>query len=353
LVAVAGLTWFAVSGSPYGILRINTLLAILSMVLLGVTVVFPRMAKKYLPIRSTAVRIAMPLIALVTVYVNVLWFFGTPPAPYVEPITFAIFASAIGFEAASHTFENERRLLSLENELETARQIQSSLLPDCTPVIDGLRISAEYQPMSAVAGDFYQFVSAGDCGVGLIVADVTGHGVPAALIASMIKVAMQSAVPFASEPAKVLSLLNRILTPELHGHLTSAEYIWVDPEYGTVRYSGAGHPPILHWKHSEGELVGVECNGILFGVAGNAEYPEYLLKIGSGDRLLVYTDGLVEAENGLGEAFGDRQMKDLVRDYAAASGSNLIQVLLKALKTWPPPGQSQQDDITLVVVDLL
>lgn len=352
-VAVAGLSWFAISGSPYGILRINLLLAILSMVLLGATVMFPRMAKKYLVVRSTAVRIAMPLIALVTVYVNAMWFFGTPPAQYVEPITFAVFVSAIGYEAASHTFENERRLLSLESELETARQIQSSILPNCIPVIDGMRISAGYQPMSAVAGDFYQFVSAGDCGVGLIVADVTGHGVPAALIASMIKVAMQSAVPFASEPAKVLSLLNRILTPELQGHLTSAAYIWVDPALGTARCSGAGHPPILHWKLCDGELVSVESNGLLFGVVSDAEYPECRLVIGTGDRLLVYTDGLVEAENGLGEAFGDRRMKELVRDNPTASGPDLIQILLKALKTWQPPSQSQQDDITLVVLDVL
>jgi sigma-B regulation protein RsbU (phosphoserine phosphatase) len=348
-----GLIWFAISGSPNGILRINTLLAVLSMVLLGIALGFPRLAKKYLPIKSTAVRIAMPLIALIVVYVNTMWFFGISPAPYIEPVTFALFVSAIGYEAASHTFENERRLLSLESELETARQIQSSILPDCTPVIDGMRISAEYQPMSAVAGDFYQFISSGDSGVGLIVADVTGHGVPAALIASMIKVAMQSAVPFASEPAKVLSLLNRILSPELRGHLTSAAYVWVDPAHGTASYSGAGHPPILHWKPGEGKLVSVESNGLLFGVVNDAEYPECRLKIVSGDRLLVYTDGLVEAENSLGEAFGDRRLEELVRGNPAAPGPDLIQILLKALKTWQPPGLSQQDDITLVVLDVL
>ena len=67
----------------------------------------------------------------------------------------------------------------------------------------------------------------------------------------------------------------------------------------------------------------------------------------------MYTDGLVEADNGLGEAFGDRRMKELVRDYAAARSSDLIQILLKALKTWQPAGLSQQDDITLVVLDVL
>lgn len=352
-VSIVGLSWFAISGSPYEILRINLLLAIFSMVLLGAMVVFPRMSRKYLAIKSTAFRIAMPLIALVTVYVNAMWFFGTPPAPYVEPITFALWVSAIGYEAAKHTFENERRLLSLDSELDTARQIQSSILPDRTPVVDGLRISAEYQPMSAVAGDFYQFVQTEGQGLGLIVADVTGHGVPAALIASMIKVAMQSAAPVASAPAEVLSLLNRILTPELQGRLTSAAYIWINRARGTANYSGAGHPPLLHWKPCTCELISVESNGLLFGVMNDAKYPECQVEITSGDRLLLYTDGLVEAENAAGEAFGDRKLGDLVRDHRTATAQELSQILLRALKTWQIASQPQQDDITLVVVDVL
>ena len=352
-VSLIGLSWFAISGSPYKILRINMVLAIFSMVLLGSMVVSPRMTRKYLSVKSTAVRIAMPIIALVTVYVNSMWFFGTPPTPYVEPITFALWVSAIGYEAAKHTFENERRLLSLDSELDTARQIQSSILPDRTPVIEGLRISAAYQPMSAVAGDFYQFVQTEGQGIGLIVADVTGHGVPAALIASMIKVAMQSAVPVASAPAEVLSLLNRILTPELQGRLTSAAYIWIDRARGTANYAGAGHPPLLHWKPCTGELISIESNGLLFGVMSDAKYPECQVEIASGDRLLLYTDGLVEADNEAGEAFGDRNLKDLVREHRTAAAQELSQILLRALRTWQPASQSQQDDITLVIVDVL
>lgn len=352
-VSLVGLTWFALSGSPYEILRINLLLAIFSMILIGATVAFPPMTRKYLSIKSTAIRFVMPLIALVTIYVNAMWFFGTPPPPYVEPVMFAVWISAIGYEAATHTFENERRLLSLDSELETARQIQSSILPDHTPLIDGLRISAAYQPMSAVAGDFYQFVPASQNTLGVLVADVTGHGVPAALIASMIKVAMQSAVPFASQPAEVLSLLNRILTPELQGRLTSAAYLWIDCARGNATYAGAGHPPLLHWKPCTGELISIESNGLLFGVLGDAAYPERHVAIASGDRLLLYTDGLVEAEDAAGEPFGDRKMKDLVRHHPAATAPELSQILLRALKSWQPPGQLQQDDITLVVVDVL
>ena len=98
--------------------------------------------------------------------------------------------------------------------------------------------------------------------------------------------------------------------------------------------------------------MSVESNGILFGVIGEAEYPECRLALARGDRLLIYTNGLVEPENLLGESFGDQKMKELVRDNPTAPAPELIQILLKALKTWQPAGQPQQDDITLVVVDV-
>jgi hypothetical protein len=118
-------------------------------------------------------------------------------------------------------FTNERRLLSIETELETARQIQSSILPARVPELENLRIAASYHPMTAVAGDFYQFVRSDNNHLGILVADVSGHGIPAALISTMIKVAMQSVAVHADDPAQVLSGLNRILWSEAHGQFGS------------------------------------------------------------------------------------------------------------------------------------
>ncbi len=93
---------------------------------------------------------------------------------------------------------------SIESELAVAREIQASILPRESPKLKNLRVAAAYRPMTAVAGDFYEFIPVDEDRIGFLVADVTGHGVPAALIASMIKVAMQAVVPFAHDPAKVL-----------------------------------------------------------------------------------------------------------------------------------------------------
>jgi phosphoserine phosphatase RsbU/P len=133
------------------------------------------------------------------------------PLPLVDSLGIAVPLFALGYVALKIVFTNERRLLSIETELETARQIQSSILPARVPELENLRIAASYNPMTAVAGDFYQFIRSDNNHLGILVADVSGHGIPAALISTMIKVAMQSVAVHANDPAQVLGGLNRIL----------------------------------------------------------------------------------------------------------------------------------------------
>jgi len=250
-------------------------------------------------------------------------------------------------------FTNERRLLSIETELETARQIQSSILPASVPELANLRIAASYYPMTAVAGDFYQFVQSDKSHLGILVADVSGHGIPAALISSMIKVAMQSVATHSDDPAQVLAGLNRILCSEAHGHFASAAYVWIDVENRNALYSAAGHPPLLCWRNSKGEIQRIESNGLLFGVEPDAAYPVCSVAVEAADRFLLYTDGVTETENAAGEAFGDRQLERVVRDHRLQPASELSSQLLSQLQRWRPATVSQQDDVTLIVVDIL
>jgi serine phosphatase RsbU (regulator of sigma subunit) len=108
--------------------------------------------------------------------------------------------------------------------------------------------------------------------LGILVADVSGHGVPAALISSMIKVAMQSIAVHANDPAQLLGGLNRILSSEAHGQFASAAYIWIDTEKRNALYSAAGHPPLLCWRNRRSEMQRIESNGLLFGVEPDSEY---------------------------------------------------------------------------------
>jgi serine phosphatase RsbU (regulator of sigma subunit) len=207
--------------------------------------------------------------------------------------------------------------------------------------------------MTAVAGDFYEFVQIDEHRVGFLVADVSGHGVPAALIASMIKVAMQSVNDCATDPAEVLRRLGSILSSHVRENLISAAYLWIDMESRIACYSAAGHPPLLYWHSAESALQRIESNGLLFGVMSNSEYPKRDIPLAPGDRFLLYTDGVTEPENAVGEPFGDRKLEQVVRDLQSRPGAELSARLLDEVRVWQSGSEMQQDDITLIVIDVM
>ena len=140
-----------------------------------------------------------------------------------------------------------QQLLTIQKELETARQIQMSILPSSIPKMEGLDIAARYIPMTSVAGDFYDFIVVDEKHLGILVADVSGHGMPSALIASMLKIALAAQTAHAADPAQVLLGLNQTLCGKFQHHFVTAAYLFVDMLKGTLTYAGAGHPPLLLW----------------------------------------------------------------------------------------------------------
>lgn len=352
-IAVAGIGTFVFGGRADKWISYNNLLALLALLTVLAATLLPQLSK-YLVIPNHRVLVAGTLIfSLQALYTNLMGVLRRPVLPLVGSLGFGVLLFSLGWVALESVFTNERRLLAIETELETARQIQTSILPARVPEIENLRIAAAYRPMTAVAGDFYEFLRGDDHQLGILVADVSGHGIPAALISSMIKVAMQSVVSVAHDPAQVLGGLNRILSNELRGQLTSAAYLWIDAEAHIARYSAAGHPPLLCWKGASGELLRVESNGLLFGVAGDCEYPVKTLAVKRGDRFLIYTDGLTEPENARGEPFGDRRLEEVVGENRAQPASELTTQLLCELRKWQPASTSQQDDITIIVADVM
>jgi phosphoserine phosphatase RsbU/P len=145
------------------------------------------------------------------------------------------------------------QLRALNNELEMARQIQLSILPHSIPTLPGLEIAARFFPMTSVAGDFYDFIQIDDKHIGILIADVSGHGLPSALIASMLQVALTGQAGHASEPAQVLAGLNRALRGKFTHNFVIAAYVYLDLEKNFMRYAGAGQPPVLQWRISTGK----------------------------------------------------------------------------------------------------
>ena len=351
LVAVVGIGWFVRGGSADKFIPYHRLVSDCGLLVLIVVVVVKKLSDKFLVLFNRRVLITGTLV-LAT---QALWSNVLRPSHYQQSglsshLAFAVFLLSFGYVAVEIILTNERRLLAIEDELKVARELQLSILPQAVPEIRNLQIAVAYRPMSAVAGDFYGFIPVDGERVGFLVADVTGHGVPAALIASMIKVAMQSVVTFAHEPGEVLRGLNRILYGQPRDQLVSAAYLWLDSESRKALYSAAGHPPLLRWR--EGKLERIESNGLLFGVNPEADYPVCDLSIHSGDRFLLYTDGVTEPQNASGHSFGDRNLEQVVRDNQSRPPSELSEQLLSEIRVWQSASVAQHDDITLIVIDV-
>lgn len=351
-VALAGIGWFVFGGSEDKFIPYNILVAVSGLFVLVPVVAVKRLSDRFLVLLNRRV-LAVGTLVFAT---EALWVNLSRPLHYQTPhlldhIAFAVFLLSFGYAAIQIIFANERRLMAMEDELAVARRLQFSILPTSIPELQNVRIAVAYQPMTAVAGDFYEFIPIDRHRIGFLVADVSGHGVPAALIASMIKVAMQSVVSCAHDPREVLRGLNRILFSQLHDQLVSAAYLWLDTENRKALYSAAGHPPLLRWR--DGKLERVESNGLLFGVMADPDYPVCDLPIRSGDRFLLYTDGVIEPENARGDSFGDLKLEEVVRNNQSRPPSEMSDQLLSETRLWQPAGLGQQDDITLVVIDVV
>lgn len=352
-IGLAGIGWFIVTGEADRFMLYNSLLAAGTLIILLVVVTTRKLSEKFLVLPNRGVlAVGTLLFAAEALYSNLSHLFGYRTLPILGWLGFAVLLFSLAYVAAKMIFANERRLIAIENELDTARQIQSSILPAAVPELNNLSIDAAYHPMAAVAGDFYDFIRIDSHRAGFLVADVSGHGVPAALIASMIKIAMQSVVDSAHDPGEVMRRLGNILRNQLRGQFLTAAYLYIDSAACRARYSAAGHPPLLYWDSAARQVRLIESNGLLIGFLEGNDYPVREIAFKSGDRFLLYTDGLTEAENADNEAFGDRRLSELISSHENASAAELGANMLKELRLWQHEPVSQQDDITWIIVDI-
>jgi phosphoserine phosphatase RsbU/P len=271
-----------------------------------------------------------------------------------EPFGFLFLMACLGYVVSQRVAANEAEWISLTDEMRAARKIQAAILPSSMPTVGPWTVAARYAPMSGVAGDFYGFPLVLPNSLGIILADVMGHGVGAALVASMVKVGVIKAAERGQSPAKILQELNRTLCKEAPGQLASAIYFELNQEGNFARYTAGGQPPPLLWRRSEQRLDPLDSAGLLLGVRREEPYDDNTLHFAKGDRLLIYSDGLTEAENGKGESFGDAVLPDFFVLKQNLLAETFAEALLQSVLAWSVvdsrPGQA--DDITFVIVDL-
>jgi phosphoserine phosphatase RsbU/P len=264
----------------------------------------------------------------------------------IEPFTFLVLLAALGIVAGRQALANEQQLSILQKELDIARRIQLSILPSSFPDSRSFRVAARYLPMTSIAGDFYDFLAADDCEAGLLIADVSGHGIPAALIASMVKLAASTQRSDAGDPARLLVGMNAILLGNTQNQFVTAAYVYLNAAQDELRYSAAAHPPMLMLR--DGEVIEVTENGLMLACFDFASYTTITRPIRPGDRFVLYTDGMLEATNREEEEFGRDRLHALVRESAGLGLAEAADHIISSVQRW---SAMQGDDLTLLVCD--
>jgi sigma-B regulation protein RsbU (phosphoserine phosphatase) len=270
------------------------------------------------------------------------------------PVGVLICICAIGYTILSRTIRDQRELRTIELELATARRIQSAILPAVAPPLDGAALVFRYVPAAAVAGDMVDFLAATPRGVGILVADVSGHGVAAALIASMVKVAAAAQKACAADPSRVLAGIHLALADQLPAaHFVTACYVFVDLERGVMRQASAGHPPPLVWRAADRVFAPPAATGPLIMNVMPAVYPATETSLSPGDRVVMYTDGITEAMRSDDEMFGVARLQEAIAASGAGAHGVASAIMAAATAFTGAGGAGFEDDCTLVVLEML
>jgi serine phosphatase RsbU (regulator of sigma subunit) len=239
----------------------------------------------------------------------------------------------------------------IQQDLRRAREIQQAMLPTTDLELPDVVISGVSRPAADVGGDYFDAVATSVRRCSLVVADVMGHGLHAALLVAMAKSCFQTQAHANADAAEIMRALNQSLWHSVRSHmLMTAAAVTIAPEASVMTYSNAGHPPVLHVR--DGQVDALDTTDPLLGIEifRHASFHEVTRSWRRGDRLVLYTDGISEARSETDEEFGRGRLEQVVLDAASLPAPAIRARLLDAIDRFTG-GRAQQDDMTIVVVE--
>ena len=262
-----------------------------------------------------------------------------------------IFVLSMLYIMVNRFSEINENLIRIEEELVVARQIQLSILPETLPKLKNFDIAAAYLPLNSVGGDFYDFIIQDENRIGVIVTDVSGHGVPSALISSMVKIAFHQETENVSKPEIMLQNINRNMANKFQKQFLTACYVYIDKEKGFLNTANAAHVGLILLKRN-GELAVVNPRGRIIGIFDEIKCESESTDIEKGDRIVIYTDGIIEGIDKNGEIFGDNNLLKIIEEKKELAGQDLIGHIIERISLWIGLDKGFDDDITIVVIDI-
>jgi phosphoserine phosphatase RsbU/P len=244
----------------------------------------------------------------------------------------------------------EEAQAQIKAELDVARALQTAILParfPATPQCDG---AARMLPATTMCGDFYDFIELADGRIGVVIADVSGHGVPAAFFMAVARTSLRDFAAHHADPGTCLAYTNRALCRQNPMDLfVTVFYCVLDPRTGVLRYANGGHnPPYL--RRAGGQIEALDGRGgLVLGVLPEVKFPEHTLQLRPGDRLVLYTDGVTEACNAAEELYGTERLIAQLSDHGDATATAVIEGVCESVRSFCGTA-AQADDITLTVL---
>src|SRR5579864_3990968 len=245
------------------------------------------------------------------------------------------------------TLEEQKRS---EQELALAQQTQESLLPRFLPQFENFRVHAFNSPTRYVGGDFYDFLQLSSGKWMGVLADVSGKGISAALLSSMVLGALSMEFRAGTQPLEVLNRVNRLLCEKSLPSQFVTLFVFVLSPDGTGQFISAGHNPAYLFRSATGKIEELVSDAYFLGMFDFASYGSGALHLCKGDILVVYSDGLTDAQNQQEEMFGEERLLNIIRQEAPSGSHALEQKFLKSIEEFTQ-GTPQTDDITFVVIE--
>ena len=259
-----------------------------------------------------------------------------------------------GIEEYRKITANNSQLDKVKISLASASEMQKNLMPKSDPEVDGFDIAGKCIWCDETGGDYYDFIDSRDFGqekIGIVVSDVSGHGISSALLMATARAFIREIIPVKRSPAPIISEVNKRLTRDVgeSGMFMTMFYSEIDPKENCIRWARAGHEPAILFDPDSNSFQDLSGQGVPLGIWQDSAYEESEKRVNPGQVILITTDGIKETCNAKGEMFGTDRLKNIMRDHAQKPAKEILAALVEAMEDFRSP-REMEDDVTLVII---